>query len=172
MRSRLLAASAVALVLSGVAGCGDDGDTDTPAAKTTPAAQTTPAKPAAGSDAAQVTKVLNDYNAAYATGDYEGVCGLMSADARRQFLAAAAKQGVRDDCAGALGTALVDLSKEQLEATRAALRNAKVRDVKINGDKATAELTITANGRSQTSRFPVAKENGQWKVEQDLATGG
>lgn len=158
MRSRLLAVSAVALAMSGVAGCGDDGD-DT--------------KPAAGGDAAaQVTKALNAYNTAYATGDYKSMCRLLSADARRQFLAAAAKQGVKDDCAGALGTALDDLPEEQLEATRAALRDAKVRDVQVNGDTATAALTIAANGSSQTSRYPIVKENGQWKVDQNLAGGG
>ncbi|WP_160117978.1 hypothetical protein [Mycobacterium sp. MFM001] len=39
-----------------------------------------------------------------------------------------------------------------------------VKSVQVNGDKATAVITGTVNGRTRDSQMTFAKENGEWKL--------
>jgi Domain of unknown function (DUF4878)/Protein of unknown function (DUF2950) len=57
--------------------------------------------------------------------------------------------------------------KAALESFLKKLSNTKftVRKVTINGDKATAEVTVTASGNTSTETVPLVKENGAWKVD-------
>ena len=52
------------------------------------------------------------------------------------------------------------------ELKKQAKPNAKfsVKGVKIKGNKATAKVTMTADGDSQTDDISFVKENGEWKV--------
>lgn len=39
-----------------------------------------------------------------------------------------------------------------------------VKSIQVNGDKATATITGTVNGRTRDSQMTFAKENGEWKL--------
>lgn len=181
-RPRVLAATAAVIALTGFAACGDDdgGDEDS-SAENTPAATQPSGGPAtsveappatggtaSGDEEAAVKKAVDAYNAAFASADYDGMCGLMSSSARDSFLEEAKKSGVDEDCPGSLDKALGQVS-EQLEAGREALRDAEVTEVKIDGDKAAVSLTFTISGQKTTRPYSAVKEDGEWKVAQDPA---
>jgi hypothetical protein len=127
---RAWAAAAVAALALG--GCGGGGSPDDP------------------------KSAIRDYINAFSDGNGAKVCSLMTAATRDQFVARAAAVTKTKDC----GKALDLLSKQVGPQIRGALKGAKVSEVKVTGDRATAKLTSGASSTTAT----LVKEGGAWKV--------
>jgi hypothetical protein len=108
-------------------------------------------------DSEAVRSAVGDFSKALGTGDGGTACGLLTTQARAEFIKRTASLGGTRDCAGAIAK-IHDAAGADVNA---AFSSATVADVKVMGDTATA--TLTASGH----RAPVslAKEDGDWRLQ-------
>ena len=126
-RLRITAALATVAVACGITACGSS-----------------------GSDEAR--SAVNSYLTAFARGDGQKACSLMTAQTRTQFVTRVKLLARTTDCTKAVETLRPVMA--------AALRGAKVTKVKVSGSEAAA--TVRAGKRESTTAL--RKENGTWKV--------
>ena len=98
--------------------------------------------------------------------DWTGVCSAFSKKAHEQVQAAAAALKVQD-CQAVVQTAFTQSAGNRLETIDA--DTVKVTNIKVDGKKATADLSPSAD-RDPTTYF--VKEGGKWKIDADPATPG
>jgi hypothetical protein len=115
-------------------------------------------------DAEQITGLTKQVAADARQKDWKGVCDAMSAKARASVMAGGEFVGARD-CAAIIGRFYaLDDSPEELSG------DVKVSNVKVTGDRATADVTPTFAGQDPTLRY--VREGGEWKVDYTAAGGG
>jgi hypothetical protein len=93
-----------------------------------------------GSDEDQIESTIKDYFTAFADGDGEKSCGLLTDGAREKMEAGLKAAGVGDSCED-LTKAMDQLPDEQRDEIKK-LKDAEVTDIKITGDTATAVPTL------------------------------
>jgi hypothetical protein len=140
---RFIARTAIATVLAaGLASCGGD---DGGGGGTGVAASAAPAE------------VVKTYLSAYAAGDDERVCALMSSSARKTI-----EEKGNDDCPVLLGK--VRKSVGESSGINAALGAAKVGKAVVDGNRATVPTTVTINGTPQALPIGLVREDGAWRL--------
>ena len=136
MRRAAIAAMALALA---VAGCGGGND-----------------------DAAQVKSTVRAYLDAFVKGDDARTCSLMTAKTREAFVKGARPLAKTDDCAKATRAVRAAAGTKAIDA----LRSARISDVTVNGNSASAKLTASSGQSIAT----LTKEGGKWKVSTTLGS--
>jgi hypothetical protein len=132
--ARSLGACAVALVLAaGVSACGSGG----------------------GDDKAKVENRVNGLYDAFAAKDEKKICGSLSDKQKQQITKSSAKSGKKQSCEQVMSFALAFLGNQLKSAT-----DAKVTDVKVDGDKATA----TVDYKGKKGKLGLSKSGGDWLV--------
>jgi hypothetical protein len=144
--SRIVAAAAAVLLLAGVTGCGG-GATGVSA------------------DAAAVRRTFTDYDAALVRSDYTTACTLLTRSVQQEIVTAAASLGGKT-CPEAMGKALGTLTPAVRKLVVDSLGTARISNVRVTGDRATALLTVTVNGAATTKTYTATREGGGWKVDQ------
>jgi hypothetical protein len=153
MPTRARPIAAVLLALVALTGCGSGG-------------RGSGADSGAGSaDSAAVLKLFTGYDAALIRGDYATACDLLTTSVQREVVATAASLGGRT-CAAAMGRALGTLTPAVRRLVVDSLGAARISNVRIVGDHATALLSITINARTTTKTYLATREGGRWKVDQ------
>ncbi|HEX8073739.1 MAG TPA: DUF4878 domain-containing protein [Thermoleophilaceae bacterium] len=109
-----------------------------------------------GGESDDAKSALQDYVDAFAKGDGDRACSLLTKSTRDTFAARVAPITKSKDCA----TSIDKLSKQAGPELLGALKDAKVSDVKVDGDRATAKL----KSGSSTTTTQLRKEDGDWKV--------
>ena len=104
----------------------------------------------------KVADTIQSYLKAFTEGDGEKACGFLSEDTRRAFVAQVGTLLRTNDCGRALEQVRKGVRRQALDA----LKEARVSNVKVDGERATA--TVEARGRS--SRTELAKTEGDWKI--------
>jgi hypothetical protein len=139
--------AAVLLALTGLAGCGG-------------------ARSESGAaDSAVVLKLFADYDAALIRGDYAAACDMLTTSVQQEIVAAAAALGGRT-CATAMARALGTLTPAVKKLVVDSLGAARISNVRIQGDHATALLMVTINGTTTSKTYLATREGGRWKVDQ------
>ena len=134
--TRSLAACAMAVSLSaGLIACGGSGSS--------------------GDDKTKVENRVNSLYDAFSAKDSKQICNSLTEKQKNQITKSAAKSGKKQSCDKVMGFALAFLGNQLKDA-----KNAKVTDVKVDGDKATA--TVTYKGKK--GRLGLSKEDGDWLV--------
>ena len=113
-------------------------------------------------DAAHVRKAVQAYVDAFVRGDDARTCSLMTARTREQFVRGVRPLAHTDDCATATRAVRAAAGAKAVDA----LRNARISDVKVDGDSASARLTASSGQSIATLR----KEGGEWKVSSTLGS--
>jgi hypothetical protein len=132
--TRSLAACAVALSLSaGLIACGGS----------------------SGDDKTKVENRVNSLYDAFSEKDSKQICDSLTDKQKSQITRRTAKSGKKQSCEQVMGFALAFLGNQLKDA-----KNAKVTDVKVDGDKATA--TVTYKGKK--GRLGLSKQDGEWLV--------
>lgn len=105
------------------------------------------------SDEAQVKSAAKKMVSAMKSGNLDKAMKLAPKDVREQM----GKMDKKE---------LEEIKKEFKEDVAAELKGAKFSygDVKINGDKATIEVTMTKDGKDDTDEIEFEKEDGKWVV--------
>jgi ketosteroid isomerase-like protein len=98
----------------------------------------------------------NEYFEAIASGNAGGVCDHLTRDAQQAF----ARQVRGKDCQDA---ARKILEGPQGSVSKGIAREAKVNEVKVDGDNATAQV---ATGNDIKVSLQLRKEDGDWKISQ------
>ena len=101
-----------------------------------------------------IRKTVESYYAAFAAKDAASVCGSMSDSAKRQM----------DEAPGTAGKGCEQVMRLVFSSVGSrldVLREARVADVAINGDRATA----TVDFRNQAGRLGLVREGERWKVD-------
>jgi hypothetical protein len=112
-----------------------------------------------GDDTEDARQAAEGYVQRLGKRDGAGTCGQMTEQLQQQFLRAAVRTNAEfrgRNCAQVMQAALDSIAPSQLRQ----FSNAKIEDVKIDGDKGTFRYTldqIRVDGQ-------VAKEDGDWKV--------
>ena len=109
-----------------------------------------------GSASGSPKQTVQDYLAAFTSGDGAKACSLMTKQTRDQFVARISALTQTGDCA----TAVDKLAKQAGPQLLGALKKAKVGKVTIQGDNAKVRLTSGPN----STDTQLQKEGGQWKV--------
>jgi hypothetical protein len=109
-----------------------------------------------GSGSGGPKQAVEDYLAAFTSGDGAKACALMTKDTRDQFVARVSALTQTGDCA----TAVDKLSKQAGPQLLGALKKAKVGKVTVHGDQAKVQLT---SGQA-TTNTNLKKEGGEWRV--------
>lgn len=144
--NRLRLAVVSALVTVSVAGCGSDtGSTDKQ------------------SDSQQITAVAKQYETALRDGDWERACDSLSRRANAEVASAAVPLGAKGSGCAAAFAAIDKVPGNDLQ--RIDPDKARVADIKINGDRATAKVTPTFDNSDPAARF--VREGGDWKIDTD-----
>jgi hypothetical protein len=114
-----------------------------------------------GSDENAVKDAVNGLNGALADEDEEKVCDSLSKQGKEQVTESGGRAGKRVTCESILrlGFAFTDTFK--------GARDAKVTDVQVDGNEATA----TVEFKRKTGDVSLVKEDGEWKLD-DLDTAG
>jgi hypothetical protein len=128
------AASAGAVAILVLAGCGGNGD--------------------APPDAEQVDTIVADYAHAFGGGDGERACELLTPDAREAFVKRVSSVVGTTDCA----EAMAKLQSFAGPNVTGPFEEATVNGVEVDGDRATAELV--AGGHSE--KVTLEKVDGEW----------
>jgi hypothetical protein len=129
--------SAVCLPLAGLlvlTGCGDGGGSDS----------TESAKGFKG-EQQKAAQVVEDFETASHDGDAKRVCNDVLA-----------KRDKPANCERDVKAFLGKGANEKVDLA--------VKSVRIKGNKATARVAITGAGRSQTTTYPLLKEDGEWRI--------
>jgi hypothetical protein len=145
--ARITGISLVVAAALGLAACGSASDT-----KTTTAA----ARPAA---AVEAEAVARDYAAAFVDGDYARVCALLTPEAHRRFVDAAAATGAAS-CAAVLEEAAGAVPADEQGGTT----DVAARVLSLTGDRARVRTTI--EGRAET--VALVRSAGRWRVDASL----
>ncbi len=139
--SRLLSALVVVIVAAALPGCGEETAGDA------------------------IIDVTRQFAADAKAGDWNGACGALSARARAEMAAGGAVVGGKG-CAEVLSrAAALDDSPEVLGKVDG--DDVKISDIKIAGDRATAEVLPVFDDGEPTTRY--VREDGEWKL--DTETG-
>ncbi len=136
----------VAVLLAGVTGCGGGAG-------------------GVSADAAAVRRTFNDYDAALVRSDYTTACALLTRSVQQEIVTAAASLGGKT-CPAAMGKALGTLTPAVRTLVVATLGTARISNVRVSGDHATALLTVTINGTATTKPYRASREGGAWRVDQ------
>lgn len=170
-RSRLGASLAAALLVLGIAACGDsdDGGNDAAAgaSKPAPAVEAGTTGPEGGGDAARGSAEPTDERKAVRTayiaiqaalyrGDAEAYCDSVTNTATADTDRALAND--RDACEAMV----VDNVPSPLPPAVVARNRARILGVKVHGDKATVRVKSTGNPPRDA---PFVKEDGRWKLD-------
>jgi hypothetical protein len=107
------------------------------------------------SDQGAVKQTVKDFYNAIADKDAKKVCDSISAKARKSVSDAASRTGKKQTCSQAFGLALSFGGSALQQA-----KNVKVGDVKIDGSKARATVSLG----NRKSPVGLVKENGDWKL--------
>jgi hypothetical protein len=105
-------------------------------------------------DEDEVKKVVNDLYAGFAETDADQICNSLTKQ-QREAVTKGTGSSKAQSCEQVMSVALSFAGDALKQA-----KGAKVTDVEIDGDKATA--TVELKGKS--SGLGLAKENGEWKV--------
>ncbi len=107
--------------------------------------------------------VASSYFKALATGDYKTACDKIAAAPKRKLQAAV--QG--KSCPDVLSA---KLKGGAASATLTALKDAKIGEPTLNGDRGSVPVTVKSVGKPLP--LLVVKEDGAWKVESGSVAGG
>jgi hypothetical protein len=107
-----------------------------------------------GSDDAK--SAIKDYLNAFVSGDGAKACSLMTDQTRQQFVTQVKPITKTTDCAKAITALRTAAGPTVMNA----LKKTEIKDVKVNGNTATA--TLKSGSSASTTRLQ--KEGGQWKV--------
>jgi hypothetical protein len=113
-------------------------------------------------DAAAVKSTVRAYLDAFVKGDDARTCSLMTAKTRAEFVKGARPLAKTDDCARATAAVRAAAGGKAIEA----LRSARISDVTVNGNSASAKLTASSGQSIAT----LTKEGGKWKVSSTLGS--
>ena len=105
-----------------------------------------------GSDSDDVRSSLEDYNRAVANKDAGKACALLSD---------AAKKTIGGSCEATLEAGFRLVQPKLL----AAFKGTEIKDIKINGNKATATITFPKESRVRAQTQTLVKENGEWHLQ-------
>jgi uncharacterized protein (DUF2147 family) len=130
----LAACAAVVVLAAGVTACGGSGG---------------------GDDKTKVENRVNGLYDAFASKDEKKICGSLSDTQKEQITKSSAKGGKKQSCEQVMSFALAFLG-DQLKTAK----DAKVTDVKVDGDKATA----TVEFKGKKGKLGLAKQGGDWLV--------
>ena len=106
-----------------------------------------------GSDSDDVKASLEDYNQAVANKDADKACDLLSDAAKKTI-------GGRS-CVTTLEAGFRLLQPKQL----AAFKGTEIKNIKVNGDKATATITFPKDSGVPEQTQTLVKENGEWHLQ-------
>jgi hypothetical protein len=106
-----------------------------------------------GSDSDDVKASLEDYNQAVANKDADKACELLSDAAKKTI-------GGRS-CVTTLEAGFRLLQPKQL----AAFKGTEIKNIKVNGDKATATITFPKDSGVSEQTQTLVKENGEWHLQ-------
>jgi hypothetical protein len=106
-----------------------------------------------GSDSDDVKASLEDYNQAVANKDADKACDLLSDAAKKTI-------GGRS-CVTTLEAGFRLLQPKQL----AAFKGTEIKNIKVNGDKATATITFPKDSGVSEQTQTLVKENGEWHLQ-------
>ena len=120
------------------------------------------------SDVAQITDLSKQLASDARDKDWKGVCEALSAKARAQITIGGVFLG-GGDCAEVVAR-LAALDDDPEGFGTAGGDDVKVSNVKVTGDRATADVTPTFDDEDPTTRF--VREDGEWKVDADLDEEG
>jgi hypothetical protein len=109
-----------------------------------------------GSDSEAVTAAVSGFSKALGAGNGSTACGLLTTQARTEFVKRTASLGGTRDCPGAIAK-IHDAAGAEVNA---AFSSAQVNDVKVMGDSATA--TLVASGHP--APVSLAKQDGDWRL--------
>jgi hypothetical protein len=116
-----------------------------------------------GSDDADEAKAtVGAYLDAFVKGDDAKTCSLMTAKTREDFVRGARPLARTSDCARASSAVRAAAGKKAIDA----LRGARISDVNVNGNSASAKLTASSGQSIAT----LTKEGGEWKVSSTLGS--
>ena len=108
------------------------------------------------SDEEQVRTTVEDYIIAFVDGDGDKACDLLTKETRDAFVQQVSSLVKTRDCGEAIKK-LGDLAGPTVDR---ALKGAKVTEVKVNGENATATL----ESRGTKTPTQLKKEDGDWKI--------
>ena len=63
-----------------------------------------------------------------------------------------------------MSTPVGETSGSELDPVLGGMYVERVRDIEVDGDTATAEMTVTSAGESETSTVDLVKESGKWLI--------
>jgi hypothetical protein len=106
-----------------------------------------------GSDSDDVKSSLQDYNNAVADKDAAKACDLLS-DAAKKTIGG-------KSCEQTLKTGLAQLNTKQLSA----FKDTTIKNIKVNGDKATATISFPKGSRVPDQTQTLVKESGSWRLQ-------
>jgi hypothetical protein len=107
-----------------------------------------------------VRSAVRAYLDAFVKGDDAKTCSLMTASTRREFVKGARPLARTDDCAKATAAVRAAAGPKAV----AAMRDARISDVRVDGQSATAKLTASSGQSIATLR----REGGEWRVSSTL----
>jgi hypothetical protein len=106
-----------------------------------------------GSDSDDVKSALQDYNDAVANKDAGKACGLLSDQAKKTI-------GGKS-CDTTLKSGFALLNAKQLDA----FKSTQIKNVKVNGNKATATITFPKGSGVPDQTQTLVKEGGSWHLQ-------
>jgi hypothetical protein len=115
-----------------------------------------------GGDAADVKATVRSYLDAFVKGDDAKTCALMTAKTREDFVRGARPLARTDDCAKATSAVRAAAGSKAVDA----MRDARISDVKVEGDTASAKLTASSGQSIATLK----KDGGEWRVSSTLGS--
>jgi ketosteroid isomerase-like protein len=131
-RAAAAAVAAILLLAAALGGCGGESDPDA------------------------ARKAVSDFSKAFAAGDGDRACKLLTPDAQAEFVKRVKALTKASDCPAALRR----VSQAAGSQVTGAFRTAKVSDVQVKGSSATAKLTA---GKATTT-VGLAKSDGKWRL--------
>lgn len=120
-----------------------------------------------GDDRAQVEVSFRTYLDKLAAKDGAGACDAMAPSLQKRMLAAMQKAGAGAIVKGkSCGEVLDFIAGQSADYSKAAtaLKDAKISNVKITGDTATYDWSLTIGGKVVNNKGEAAKTGGKWLV--------
>jgi hypothetical protein len=111
-----------------------------------------------GSDEDQIREAATDFTVAFADGDMDRVCELMTGEAKRKLVALG--RGSCEQVMGLAGDAMDDAERDRL-------RDAEVTKVTIDGDRAEV---VQTSGSETVDPLQLAKRGDEWLVDADQSS--